>query len=294
MHPTLQALASGTSRTIDLRNRMADAFALTEDEREARLGNGQTVLGNRIAFVLRFTGPAGATRMVAPGSYEITERGRTLLDLSPDDAASAVLRTGPAASGSEKAADTHSTVPDPEPVSRLLPPAERLEIVKREIHTTLAIELLEGVRSLAAAAFERLILRLLRQMGYGVHSIHKGAAGDEGIDGILYEDRLGLDRVYIQAKRYKADNLVGPSKVREFVGALTNAGAVKGVFATTSAFTVAARDALPKGSNSARIVLIDGTELAKLMIEHDVGVQTVDIIRLQRLDLQPFENGDPT
>jgi restriction system protein len=171
-------------------------------------------------------------------------------------------------------------------------PEEALDAAILQLEAYLKRDLLAKLRDMDPSGFERLILDLLIRLGYGVTSIPMGGAGDEGLDGVLHQDRFGLERVYIQAKRYKADNLIGPGKVREFVGALTDAGAVKGVFATTSAFTAAAKDALPKGNHTARIVLIDGEELARLMIEHEVGVRTVQTIRIRRLDLQVFEDED--
>lgn len=285
--PTLKALADGVSETPAIRAHLADRFSLTREEREARTGSGQTVFGNRIAFVLRYSGPAGATRKIAPGCYELTELGRTFLDLSAEQAADAILRPATSTMLGQPAPVASATeAPRAGTVVPVTTPPERLDAALAEMDAALAADLLDTLRQISAGTFERLIARLLGAMGYGIPTRHRGGAGDEGIDGIVEADRLGLDRVYVQAKRYGPDNPVGPSKIREFVGALTNAGASKGVFVTSSTFTEAARDALPRGNNAANIALIDGARLVELMIEHGIGVRTERTINVKRLDAQ--------
>lgn len=171
-------------------------------------------------------------------------------------------------------------------------PEERLEGADRDLKAELAATLIARLRTLAPDAFEQLIIDLLVRMGYGGSrreaSERLGRSGDGGIDGIIREDALGLDAVYIQAKRYGEDNTVGAPAVQGFAGALLGNGATKGVFVTTSRFTQQARDAA-SSLRSHRIVLIDGPELARMMIEREVGVRTVQTIRVQRIDLEPYE-----
>jgi restriction system protein len=290
--PVLAALQRGSRRPIDLREELAQAFLLTPQDLAERLSNGQTVFANRIAFVLRYTGPCGATQKGPDGTYELTEYGRSLLTLAPDAVAAAIMRRRGGASASS---DAPRTVEPGHPEMPSGSPAQQLDELVRAMREVLEAELLDEVRRLPPASFERLIVRLLEAMDYGSTTLRQGGAGDEGIDGAVDEDELGLGRIYVQAKRYKEGNVVGPAAIREFVGALTNAGASKGVFVTASTFSSAARDALPRGNNAARIALIDGVRLVQLMVRHGIGVrtaQTVLVKEIDRADLEPdISNG---
>jgi restriction system protein len=194
----------------------------------------------------------------------------------------------------EGAAPSDTTTPHAEapPEAQVQTPRERLETAEREMRAALLAELLDRVRAITPDAFEQLIVDLLVRMGYGGSRAEAaqrlGRSGDGGIDGIIREDALGLDAVYIQAKRYAEDNPVGAPAVQGFAGALLGNGATKGVFVTTSRFTSAAREAA-QSYRTHRIVLIDGAELAALMIEHEIGVRTVQTIRIQRVDLDSYE-----
>ncbi len=174
-------------------------------------------------------------------------------------------------------------------------PEERLEGADRDLKAELASSLLSRLRALPPDAFEQLIIDLLVRMGYGGSrreaSERLGRTGDGGVDGIIREDALGLDAIYIQAKRYAEDNAVGAPAVQGFAGALLGNGATKGVFVTTSRFTPQAREAA-SSFRSHRIVLIDGPELARMMIDQEVGVRTVQTVRVQRIDLEPYETDE--
>jgi restriction system protein len=168
-------------------------------------------------------------------------------------------------------------------------PQERIASTLRVAHEALAAELVDTIKSCDPAFFERLVVQLLLRMGYG-GSRHEagravGRSGDGGIDGIINEDRLGLDAIYLQAKRWEGS--VGEGPIRDFKGALDARGAQKGVFITTSSFTPAAIEAA-RTSRSYRIVLIDGARLAELMIEHDLGVSVAATYQLKRLDSDFF------
>ena len=168
-------------------------------------------------------------------------------------------------------------------------PEESLEYSYQEIKNNLVIEILDKIKSCSPAFFERLVVELLVKMGYGGSIKEAGKAigktGDEGIDGIIKEDRLGLDTIYIQAKRW--DNVVGRSELQKFVGALAGQGARKGIFITTSRFTDQAKSYLPK--NDIKLVLIDGEELAQYMIEFDLGVSIVSEYKIKKIDSDYFE-----
>lgn len=170
---------------------------------------------------------------------------------------------------------------------------ECLATAAQELKTSLVTELLERLGLIPPDAFERLIVDLLLRMGFGGPradaGAHLGRSGDGGVDGVVREATLGLDVVHLQAKRYAASNAVGPEAIRAFVGALLAQGATKGVFVTTSRFTPAARKAGAQYRGQ-RLVLLDGEELARLMIDHEVGVRTVEVVKLRRVDLSDYED----
>jgi restriction system protein len=173
-------------------------------------------------------------------------------------------------------------------------PEEQIEAAYQALHSALRADLLERIAQNTPSFFEQVIVDLLVAMGYG--GSHKNAAtqlgrsGDGGVDGVINEDRLGLDRVYVQAKRFGKGNTVGRPEVQAFVGSLVGLGATKGVFVTTSTFSPQARDFVQHLAQ--RVILIDGQSLADLMIEHGVGVRTNRAIEFKRLDEDFFSEDD--
>lgn len=169
-----------------------------------------------------------------------------------------------------------------------VPPEVRLDAIQREVQSALAAEILERIASCSPAYFERLVVQLMIKMGYGGSREEAGRAvgrsGDGGIDGVINEDRLGLDAIYLQAKRWS--NVVGRPDIQQFVGALAGQRASKGVFITTSRFTQEAREYA--ASSNYKVVLIDGERLADLMIEHDLGVSVAATYQLKRIDSDFF------
>jgi len=165
-------------------------------------------------------------------------------------------------------------------------PEELLDQAYQRIRKDLAAELLSKVLELSPAFFERLVVELLVKMGYGgsIQDAGKavGRSGDEGIDGTIKEDKLGLDIIYIQAKRWKPGNVVGRPEIQKFVGALAGQGAKKGIFITTSSFTREALDYSPR--NETKIVLIDGAYLAQLMIDYNLGCSTDQVYEVKKVD----------
>ena len=172
-------------------------------------------------------------------------------------------------------------------------PEDLIDKGKSLLELNLIDELIENMKSISPADFEELILKLLARMGYGggdpkrIRGVPRGPDG--GIDGTIDEDRLGLSQIYIQAKRF-SENSVGRPTVQSFIGAMTGGGCRKGVFVTSSTFTSEAKK-FAESLNDVRLVLIDGFDLAKLMIEHSVGVQVKETIRVAKID-QDFFNGD--
>jgi len=165
-------------------------------------------------------------------------------------------------------------------------PLERIEQAKQELDRALRSDLIARVRAMSPSDFEELIIRLLRAMGYGLGLAEfgrvVGGAGDGGIDGVIHQDPLGLDRVYVQAKRYKEGNSVGPHDIRDFVGALNIHRATKGVFVTASHFTQEAANAA--SNSTVKVILLDGERLASLMVQYTVGVVVHDRIEIKEMD----------
>ena len=302
MLPVLQRLASGRWKSADLIEAMATQYNLTVDERKALLPSGrQAIIENRTHWAVAHLYKSGLIARIARGQYEISNRGRGVLDKPPERITIGYLKKLPgatAATGSEpdglqSNSGTATEASTDEAVNAT--PEERMEIAARDLGQELAAGLLVQVRTISPAAFERLIIDLLLKIGYGGSrqdaARHLGASGDGGIDGVIREDALGLDSIYIQAKRYAEDNPIGAPVVQGFAGALLGNGATKGVFVTTSRFTKQART-VAAAYKTHRIVLIDGEELAQLMIGHEIGVRTVQEIRIQRIDLDGYEGID--
>jgi restriction system protein len=170
------------------------------------------------------------------------------------------------------------------------PPEVRMAIIQRQANEALSAELLETIKAASPAFFERLVVQLLVAMGYGGNRANAGQvtqlSADNGIDGIINEDPLGLDTIYLQAKRWQ--DAVGEGPVRDFIGALDIKGVKKGVFLTTSYYTPAAQAAIQNIRSDKKIVLIDGARLAALMIEHNLGVSVAQSFALKRLDSDFF------
>ena len=188
-----------------------------------------------------------------------------------------------------KREDDSATVDQVEEVSTETP-EEALETAYQKIRKSLALDILNKVITLSPAFFEKLVVELLVKMGYGGSMKDAGRAigksGDEGIDGTIKEDKLGLDIIYIQAKRWQPGNVVGRPELQKFVGALAGQGAKKGIFITTSSFTREALDYAPK--NETKIVLIDGQQLAQFMIDYNLGVTSVNNYEVKRMDSDYF------
>jgi restriction system protein len=268
---------------------VADHFNLTEEEREQTLPSGkQKVLYNRTYWASFDLLKAGLLEKRQPGIYAITERGRDVHSTDIDKLSRQYLSRYPeyAEYLSPNKKDDAS---EPEIISiesSTLTPQERIEKAYRELHQILKAELMERILSCSPEFFEKLIIDLMIGMGYGGSlkeaAEHVGKSNDGGIDGVINEDRLGLDRIYLQAKRYASQNTVGRPELQGFAGSLLGRGANKGVFVTTSSFTKGANDYVENLPQ--RIVLVDGDELTTLMIKYGVGVRMEQRFELMKAD----------
>ena len=293
MLPTLRVLADGSERrTRDVASSAADLLGVTEAEREELISSGLPAYISRGQWAQTYLVQAGLIARPKRGVVAITDAGRAVLAAPPSKLDAAFLRNYPAfmeflrrkrsPSEGTDAADSVSSSADTD-----VAPEELIGAAERANRAEVESDILATVRALDPAAFERLVIRLLVAMGYGTAETgrHTGRSGDEGIDGIIHRDALGLDRVYLQAKRY-TENAVGPEAINAFYGALQRKGADRGVFITSSAFTTGARAA---ERDFRTIVLIDGPMLARLMVEHGVGVQIASTHVLKRLDQDWFD-----
>lgn len=295
MLPVLKALADGSQTPIsEVRARVAKAEALTPDDLREMLNNGQSVFTNRISWTVIYMQRAGLVERVRRAVYRLTEAGDQLLAQAPTRVDLNILRSYPAYVEWSKKANVPSPTKDAKPASpgdSTDTPEEAFHRAVQQLRDALEAEVGDRVRKAAPAFLEQVVVDLLIAMGYGGGDAAMGhvtgRSGDGGIDGTIKEDALGLDEVYIQAKKYADGHTVGEGDLRNFAGAIDAAGTTKGVFVTTAAFTSAAKDYVKRSPK--RIVLIDGEELARLMVEHDVGVRTRIQYAIKRIDEDYFE-----
>ncbi len=254
----------------------------------------QPLFSNRVAWAVTHLAQAGLLDRPARGVTQITDRGSEVLNRYPDRVDLKVLRQFPEyeefrARTKQRKGQSPDTMRDNGASREDLSPRDAIEDVIDSAHSAVAGDLLARVLKQPPAFLEQLVLRLLVKMGYGgleTPAEHLGAPGDGGLDGLIRLDRLGLDVVYVQAKRY-TDRHVGRPDIRAFVGALHGAQATRGVFITTSRFSSDARDCAERVN--VRLVLIDGPELAALMIEHDCGVIVEESFVLKQVDENFFQ-----
>lgn len=290
MLPFMELIADGKPHEMRVATEnIGKQFNLTDDEWNEMLPSGRAPLFyNRLAWAKTHLKRARLLEQPRRGEVVITERGKQVLAKKPARIDQRLLSSFPEYfQSSTGTSDAIPVIPDT--ANSGLSPEEILERAHAAIRNELTVEVLERVKACSPEYFERLVVQLLLKMGYGGSRQEAGKAvgksGDGGIDGIINEDRLGLDAIYLQAKRW--DGSVGEKEIRDFKGALDAKGAQKGVFITTSSFTSAAVQAA-QNSRSYKIVLIDGQRLAELMIEHDLGVSIAATYQLKRIDSDFF------
>lgn len=273
---------------------LAPRFHLSDDDRQALLPSGtQPVFDNRVHWAVSYLKHAGLLDKPRKGAFAITARGREVLGRRLSHVDVRVLKEFPEFRefhAGRRHSNGHGAaviveIPEPETTET---PEEQFEAGYLRLREELAREVLDRVRGCTPRFFEKLVIEVLVAMGYGGSLRDAGQAvgrsGDEGIDGIIKEDKLGLDTIYIQAKRWQGT--VGRPEIQRFVGALQGQRARKGVFITTSDFSREARDYA--GNIDSKVVLIDGEQLALLMIDHNVGVATTQVYELKRIDSDYF------
>lgn len=294
MLPLLRITSDQQEHTIaEAAESIAQEFHLSETERAEMLPSGVLKLYSRVGWAKTYMVQARLLEIVSRGKFKITSRGEALLTTKPVRIDVALLNQySEFVDFRERSSNNRSTpqplVAEPE-LAATQTPQELLESSYQALHGQLAADLLEKISKSSPRFFERLVVDLLVSMGYGGSRQDAGQAigrsGDDGIDGIIKEDRLGLDYVYIQAKRWKGT--VGRPDVQSFAGSLEGHRARKGVFIATSQFSADAKEYVNRIEK--KIILIDGEQLANLSIEFGIGVETVNTFKIHRIDLDYFE-----
>ena len=300
MLPILQIASDGKQRrNANFYQAVAEYFNLSDGEkRELLPGGSQPTYQNRCNWATIYLYNAGLLDRPQRGVYQINEPGWTILAQKPERIDVNLLNSIPRFAAwrgkSNKTKPTPSVRSGDKPAadSPSQNPEESLQRIAQDLKDLLASELLDQLQKMDSLKFEQLIVDLMLAMGYGGSRAEAGevtqASNDGGIDGIISEDRLGLDKIYLQAKKWNVDNTVGRREVQNFVGALAGQQAHKGVFITTSAFNRNAIEyaaAVPQ-----RVILIDGQRLAKLMIDCNIGVSTSQTIEIKKIDTDYFES----
>jgi len=290
MLPLLRFIGDGQEHSIrDAIEFLAQQFELSEDERQELLPSGSVKFNNRVAWSRTYLKKAGLLDSPIRGKLIITQRGTEVLESNPTNIDNTYLMQFPEFQEFKGMSrqEIHLNDEDEEPDQT---PEEILEASYQTLKNELAYELLDRIMKCSPKFFERLVVDLLVSMGYGGSRKDAGQAvgqsGDGGIDGIIKEDKLGLDAVYVQAKRW--EGTVGRPTVQAFAGSLEGQRAKKGVMITTSQFSQEAKDYVKVIEK--RIVLIDGEQLAQLMIDHNVGVNEVVTYTVKKVDFDYFED----
>jgi restriction system protein len=299
MLPVLRAVADGQEhRFRNVVETLAAEYQLTDEERNMLLPSGTAPLfDNRVGWARTYLKQAGVVESRKRGYFNITERGKALLARNLARIDNGILHQYPEFSAfrPKKGGDPQPTAMPVSQPSMTAPevdestPEESFAQAYQRLRSTLEAELLDQVKSSTASFFERLVIDLLVAMGYGGSRADAGQvlgrSGDGGIDGTIKEDKLGLDVIYVQAKKW--DDTVGRPEIQKFAGALQGQRAHKGVFITTATFSREAKEFV--GQISTKVILIDGALLVQLMVDHNVGVSTVNSFAIKKIDSDYFD-----
>lgn len=296
--PLLEYIRDGQPRTTaELEEVLAKRFSLTDIDRQERLSSGTLTFCNRIAWARTYLKKAGLVTSPKRGTVQITPEGKAAVDDAGLHIDNDFLATFPSFAEFQKGGQT-TTNAENRPTSTAEDedsPQDSLDRAYTRIRQTLAEDVLAEIMRQTPTFFEQLVVRLLQVMGYGGSLENAGtvtrASGDEGIDGIVKQDKLGFDQIYIQAKRWDPTACVGRPDIQKFVGALAGQGATRGLFVTTAKFSEEAH-AYARKQHTTKIVLVDGQRLAELMIDHNLGVTPIARYEIKRIDSDFFTDAD--
>jgi restriction system protein len=295
MLPLLQIAGDGKEHSVqEAMAKLAQQMKISEEDQQVVLASGQTRFYNRVMWAETYLYQSGLIEKTGRARFRISQRGVEVLKSNPSRIDNKFLEQFPEylAFKNRKKEKLANTKDSTDTEDSTITPDEQLDVAYKELRETLAAELLQRVRASTPGFFEHLVVDVLVAMGYGGSRADAaqvvGKSGDGGIDGVIKEDRLGLDMVYVQAKRYQGE--IGPAAIREFVGSLSEHKATKGVFITCGGFTSGAREAAARAHF--RIVLIDGEQLVEYMIDHGVGVTDYKTYTVKKLDSDYFEGAE--
>ncbi len=295
MRPVLEAAVKGPRKISDVVEEISDQLGLSDKSRQQMLPSGkQTVIANRVHWARSYLKQAGLVNNVKRGWYEITARGLAALNQHSLTINTKFLeqfdefqefRQRSRDDSSESSEEIESISDD------TITPDEQIDIAFKRLNSTLSATILEATRNADPDFFEQIMIDVLIAMGYGGSSTlagrRLGRTGDNGVDGVIDQDLLGVDQIYFQAKRYKKENTISYGDMRDFFGALNLKNASKGIFVTTSSFSASAKETAEKLNT--RIVLIDGPKLANLMVRFGVGCKEKDTLRIMEFEESYFE-----
>ncbi len=293
----LEVLKDGNAYPFrEVRENVAEILKLSEEELEEKLDSGKKKYNDRINWACTYLKKAGLVENTQRGVVKITNRGIEVLKNNPEKIDNSVL------SNYKEFVEFIKRVKKEEPLKEKdyveeenQTPQDIFENSFKDINRILEEEILDEVLRQSPDFFEHLVVKLLQKIGYGSFVSDSGVvtkrSNDEGIDGIIKQDKLGFDTIYIQAKKWDRETTVSRPEIQKFVGALGGKGASKGLFITTAKFSEGARK-YSQEQHIAKVVLIDGRELAKLMIEYNVGVSVESTYEIKRIDSDFFENID--
>lgn len=296
MRPVLEQALKGEVQLGTLVSALSDELELTIEEREETVPSGkQTKITNRVSWAKTYLKQAGLLASSRRGHYIITDRGKEALADKDVRIDSAYLKKfDEFRAFQDRSSDKHADVAKIDSSQADLTPDEALREAHAQINDSLAMDLLDRVRNASPAMFESLLVKLFVAMGYGGSNEDAGRTlgrtGDDGVDGVIDQDQLGVDQIYLQAKRYAKGNNVGAGAIRDFFGALSLKRATKGIFVTTSAFSESAINTA-KGLGN-RIVLIDGVQLSRLMLRYSIGCRDMEVLHLKKIDEDYFDQLD--
>ena len=294
MPSIIRCLGDGETYTLrQVVDYCAAELQLSDEDKAETLASGQNTLLNRVSWAKTYLKKAGLIESPKRASFCLTDAGRKALKQGADCVTLQYLEQfesfaafhGKASAGSADGSDVTAI--------QTQSPQEQIESALNELNEELASDLMTEIMKISPFEFERLVVKLLIKMGYGKPSENKDAvtpkSGDEGIDGVVSADKFGFDSIYIQAKQWKSDSTVSRPEIQKFLGALAGQGASKGIFITTAKFSKEAEAYAAKQLHT-KIVLVDGIQLAKLMIEYDLGVSTAATYQVKRIDSDFFSD----
>lgn len=298
MLPTLQALADGKPHSAkEVRQYIINHFSLTEEEQQMMMPNKRVRrLNSKSGWAITYMKVAGLIQAIQRGVYTITPAGKKLLASNLEAVNTKMLleRYPIFRSWYNRSIgkdDTNEVIQNNPSENVEITPEEQIEGAYQQMRSALVEDLLEQIAQQTPEFFERLVIRLLVAMGYGgseeeISEMVVGKPGDGGIDGVIKQDKLGLDRIYIQAKRWK-NNAVGSSEVRDFVGALSIKNATKGIFITSSRFPQNIHQDIQQ-IHDKKVALIDGALLCQYMLDYNIGVSVQNVYEIKRIDSDFF------